>query len=775
MSPQDRAAQEPDEHDREEAPTTGWLARSSFFAPPGHDIQDTNIVVQHAMRFLDWLRAGLTSQDPATQQEARIIAAGLSYKAARNPLRPRNDSDLLALARIKIAKHQQTYDRAGVMRLVGAGAGASWHSALLDLIVKILSRPIMAPILPLLEGQEGGASIDITVLRVGLDGEYAEGLRQERLDTQDQSPPSRSCLVPATQPDRLEEDVERAFDLLIHYRGLLQAVGRGGDDADRHALAGLECVLRQWLPLALPASVPVITQVLAVLGNYEAATRALANVDFGEARLASLQELAGAAFPSTMSPDELTRRCRGEIRRWRDLLPAIGRKSDGQRAVDAADRVAAQAVGQYWSSGIERRPSRLGASLRVAAACDGVAMAARRAAGIPTSAIRPAIRLAHRLRESPDWTQVDEHDLLAVLDEQAELARDVEELLAELDLALVPVPQGEHVQSHVAATRQLHQAVKQIAGGLSNVRTLIDRYAETSLALAILDHHAQGHDGDPEPNTPERAASWRTLITDIQKHLADARQLWESPAGSGGSHLGLQFSRGGHAHVKCGPIERNSYHEVFIAVGRLILDPSDAGGIWDNELASDGVLAGSATNARPLARLHVVRALESRGWWTEARLGLEREIADRLSAPSGRETQALSEVVPQEGEGPARAPAPSSGTTTEVTPSENTTRADGRGQLSNPTSSTWENLSPKQQAVILWVLSQPRGDTFTRSQILENADGIHNKGDDRVVIDQLVDLGLLRTTDGKRPQLRLARIPARTPSTLPRHASWSDP
>lgn len=70
------------------------------------------------------------------------------------------------------------------------------------------------------------------------------------------------------------------------------------------------------------------------------------------------------------------------------------------------------------------------------------------------------------------------------------------------------------------------------------------------------------------------------------------------------------------------------------------------------------------------------------------------------------------------------------------------------------------------------MLSQPRGQTFTRSQILLSARGVNDKGPDRIVLKQLIELGIIRTIG--RSDLRLVTVPAHVPSTVERHASWSD-
>lgn len=73
----------------------------------------------------------------------------------------------------------------------------------------------------------------------------------------------------------------------------------------------------------------------------------------------------------------------------------------------------------------------------------------------------------------------------------------------------------------------------------------------------------------------------------------------------------------------------------------------------------------------------------------------------------------------------------------------------------------------------MWLLTQPRGETFTRSQILLSAPGVNDKGPDRVILKRLIELRIIRTIES-RSDLRLAALPAHLPSTVKRHASWSD-
>lgn len=102
----------------------------------------------------------------------------------------------------------------------------------------------------------------------------------------------------------------------------------------------------------------------------------------------------------------------------------------------------------------------------------------------------------------------------------------------------------------------------------------------------------------------------------------------------------------------------------------------------------------------------------------------------------------------------------------------NSVAADPAPSVEAPQGPDWIDLGPKHQLVIAWLLTKERGETFSRGQILDGVDGLHDKGNDRKVISQLVTAGLLVEVEGKKSQLRLTKLPANVPASQPRDASW---
>lgn len=249
-------------------------------------------------------------------------------------------------------------------------------------------------------------------------------------------------IPPSPIPRRdVVDHVERAFDLLQHYRDALNHDGEGISVEDRErVLQQLEEVLRIWLPMALAANEPLITDVHAAIGQRDKAKQLLAapQAELWQVRAACLQRLAREAHASPVSPVTAVANCREEIRRWRALLPHIRRRHDGQPYIERSDQSAALSVSYYWSGDLDSRPSRQGASYFLAAACETVAAAARHR-HLSREAILPAVRLPLRLRRHPDWAAVEGFEVMQVLAEQMELIGGIEDLMAELDLAERPL------------------------------------------------------------------------------------------------------------------------------------------------------------------------------------------------------------------------------------------------------------------------------------------------------------------------------------------------
>lgn len=186
----------------------------------------------------------------------------------------------------------------------------------------------------------------------------------------------------------------------------------------------------------------------------------------------------------------------------------------------------------------------------------------------------------------------------------------------------------------VVARRHLHDAVTSISGCLSDIRTLIGRYPNTMTALVVLDHHVQFPEADPEPDHPDRTPTWRAVMQAIRAHIATARELWEARFEDIDGYLRLELARTSRGSVRCGPFERNTHHELVIAIARLIVDPLDEGAIWKNEQGSLGVEILGADTVPRLARLRVIEDMGARPWWQDVALGLEREYAKAVHHPS---------------------------------------------------------------------------------------------------------------------------------------------
>jgi hypothetical protein len=241
-----------------------------------------------------------------------------------------------------------------------------------------------------------------------------------------------STLVP--KRTALDEHVERAFDLLRHYHGfLVRTPGSAHDDDCESAMGQLETVLHRWLPLAFGASDPLISGVAAVVGDRSAAAALLRDADLWKARNDRLIALAEEHIPIDLSVPHAILVGRREVQHWLKLLPRVWSKPDGVRYVPDADRVTAKAPGSYWSSGVESRPSILGASYFLARACDAVARAGERM-GIAVEVLRPAMHLALDLRRQPTWVPVEPPELPRHIDTLMGLANQVEKLLAEMEL-----------------------------------------------------------------------------------------------------------------------------------------------------------------------------------------------------------------------------------------------------------------------------------------------------------------------------------------------------
>ena len=142
-------------------------------------------------------------------------------------------------------------------------------------------------------------------------------------------------------------------------------------------------------------------------------------------------------------------------------------------------------------------------------------------------------------------------------------------------------------------------------------------------------------------------------------------------------------------------------------------------------------------------------------------------------------TSDLDKHLPQVEAAPFETPPPPDGAAApdpelSMTAQPSTQGADSQDPTASPPPphlATWWDLAPKHKAAISWLITQPRGEAFTRAQILTNATHLHLKGEDRKVLRELTNLGILKSPPGTR-DLRLERLPEDLPEALDRHSSW---
>jgi len=264
--------------------------------------------------------------------------------------------------------------------------------------------------------------------------------------------------------------------------------------------------------------------------------------------------------------------------------------------------------------------------------------AAARKAGMPVESLRPALRLAQRLRDNPEWTHVDAREAVQVIDEQVALAREVQDLLAEIDLGSVKPsstgkvlakPEAIPKASTLAPTTnptgretliRIHEAAKVLTGRLRTLIELIREYPMVGGGLLRLDLHLHLPDGeDPDPGEPERASRWRAAIAPLKADLGNAAIGWSEVTDGPDRSLQRLLTASGKG-ASCGPIECPSYHELVIVLGRGILDPTSFKDADREPLGANG----------SVARLRAVGALTVGNPWREIIDGLDREFDKAL-------------------------------------------------------------------------------------------------------------------------------------------------
>jgi hypothetical protein len=440
-----------------------------------------------ALKYLDWVLERHAAIDPGVDDVAVDIAKGV--RLLRVSMATVED-----IRKAHPGVGGTFWRRGGIDNSFGGVHGGSAH----DVVTGVADA--------LLEIARGSGAMKETILRTGTSSrewtDLREALEHEfRLTSilplsstpgvdpvvQNSAPSLRSETpgdASTVERPRLDEHVERAFDLLGHYQGFICKPHGERTNEDHRALSQLEQVLRQWLPLARAAGDPVINGVAAVVGNHEAATRLLRDVRLWSIRKERLQIIAATAFAEPLIPIKAVAVCRRELDHWRNLLPHIWR-THSSASVDTSAQLKAKSYGGYWSMHVEARPSYLGASYSLACACGAIADAA---AGmkIAGEVFRPAIHLAVALRANPWWALFESIDAVRVLDDQLALATQVEHLMAEMTVLLKASRATEQPSTNTNTTPGVQPgpvAAEQVAGAPAAVDATSSKFEQDLLRL----------------------------------------------------------------------------------------------------------------------------------------------------------------------------------------------------------------------------------------------------------------------------------------------------
>ncbi len=174
----------------------------------------------------------------------------------------------------------------------------------------------------------------------------------------------------------------------------------------------------------------------------------------------------------------------------------------------------------------------------------------------------------------------------------------------------------------------LHEAVNDIVNGLAGVLARVERYSYLSHGLSVLDQHRDYPEAEEKSDPPDGMPTWRAVIDSLRTAVCRANELWDIREPDSGTPARFSYSVATSGPVTCGPLIRNSHHDLVIAAGRLILDPLDADAITEDEvkpISACGVA--DAVSSRLVARVQVVRELRTQGWCHATRLHLDREFA----------------------------------------------------------------------------------------------------------------------------------------------------
>jgi hypothetical protein len=236
-----------------------------------------------------------------------------------------------------------------------------------------------------------------------------------------------------------------------------------------------------------------------------------------------------------------------------------------------------------------------------------------------------------RVHEADQLTrQLIDGCLLAPSDATMALAEKV--VLLVQQLARSPSPTMRPETSLADVVTGIHTAVARIAHCSGHLAAMVHQASSPSVGLAILDTHMLELDRDQKNAGLGDAEAWQPALQELRTQASTAKRLWEAKLDGIEGRARLEFARTSKGQATCAELSRGTYHEVFIAIGRLMLDTDDEDAVQQNEM---GMVAPQGSDnpktLRGVIRQRVVRAMESRDWWQKASIELEREYGEAVS------------------------------------------------------------------------------------------------------------------------------------------------
>lgn len=320
---------------------------------------------------------------------------------------------------------------------------------------------------------------------------------------------------------QLAEHVERAYDLMGSYSGLLRHPHSSDLDTDiEWSIWQIEVVMRRWLPQALASGDPLIEKVHRLIGSHREAKQTIDESDRSASRIQCLRSIAERAHPKQTPVHDLLAFCREDLLVWRSLLPDQWLSGVGPMRLTLEQRGHMHAPAFYWSMDFDRRCSWEGAAYLLAAGCESMSKMATEM-GLTTERLRTTLRLALRLREFPGWSSIDDLEIDKFVREQIDLARDFEEVVTEVSLlASIKHPRRPEGLSAIegpgpeAAAPKSTPRVPHGDNGRRPKRDVIDSVARLALKTAL---EAAAENGTSY--IPERKAIARTVSTQLEFHI----------------------------------------------------------------------------------------------------------------------------------------------------------------------------------------------------------------------------------------------------------------